>query len=146
MALELAELRSFLLLCEHRHFGRTAAALHLSQPALSKQIRRLEERLGGKLLIRRSGGIHLTLAGELLQQQARSLVADADSAEQITRLALLGKAGTLRVGFGVAVLARGLPGVILRGRIDNTRLALLAEAGTLRVGFGVAVWPEVCRR
>lgn len=116
MALELAELRSFLLLCEHRHFGRTAAALHLSQPALSKQMQRLEERLGGALLIRRSGGMHLTPAGELLQQQARSIIADVEAAERITRLALRGEAGVLRVGFGVAVLARGLPEVILRFR------------------------------
>lgn len=116
MALELAELRSFLLLCEHRHFGRTATALHISQPALSKQIQRLEERLGGALLIRRSGGMHLTPAGALLQQRARSLIADADAAEQITRLALHGDAGVLRVGFGVAVLARGLPEIILRFR------------------------------
>ncbi len=116
MAFELAQLRSFLLLCDHRHFGRTAAALHLSQPALSKQIQRLEEDLGGPLLIRRSGGMHLTAAGEQLQQQARSLVADAAAAERNTRLALLGKAGVLRVGFGVAVLARGLPEVILRFR------------------------------
>ena len=116
MALELAELRSFLLLCEHRHFGRTAAALHLSQPALSKQMQRLEERLGGALLIRRSGGMHLTPAGELLQQQARSLIANADAAERMTRLAVQGEAGVLRVGFGIAVLARGLPEVILRFR------------------------------
>ena len=60
--------------------------------------------------------MHLTPAGELLQQQARSIIADADTAERNTRLALLGEAGVLRVGFGVAVLARGLPGVILRFR------------------------------
>ncbi len=116
MALELGELRSFLTLCEVRHFGRAAAALHISQPALSKQMQRLEERLGGSLLLRRSGGMHLTPAGELLQQQARSLLAGADAAERITRLALHGEAGVLRVGFGVAVLARGLPEVILRFR------------------------------
>ena len=45
MALELAELRSFIALCEQRHFGRTAESLNISQPALSKQVRRLEERL-----------------------------------------------------------------------------------------------------
>jgi len=116
MALELAELRSFITLCELRHFGRAAAALHISQPALSKQMQRLEERLGGSLLLRRSRGMHLTPAGELLQQQARSLLADAEAAERITRLALHGEAGVLRVGFGVAVLARGLPEVILRFR------------------------------
>ena len=116
MALELGEMQSFIALCDQRHFGRAAKSLHISQPALSKQIRRLEERLGGALLIRRSGGLHLTPAGDLLLRQARSLVAGADVAERVTRLALRGEAGVLRVGFGVAVLARGLPEVILRFR------------------------------
>lgn len=106
------EVRSFIALCEKRLFGRAAEWLNISQPALSKQIRRLEDRLGRALLIRRSGGMHLTPAGDLLLQQARLLVADADAAERITRLALQGEAGMLRVGFGVAVLARGLPEVI----------------------------------
>ena len=81
-------MRSFIALCEQRHFGRTAESLNISQPALSKQVRRLEDRLGGALLLRRSGGLHLTPAGDLFLQQARSLVAGADAAAQITRLAL----------------------------------------------------------
>ncbi len=116
MALELSEMRSFIALCEERHFGRTAESLNISQPALSKQVRRLEDRLGGALLIRRSNGLHLTPAGDLFLQQARLLVADADATERLTRLALQGEAGMLRVGFGVAVLARGLPDVIMKFR------------------------------
>ena len=116
MALELLEMRSFIALCEERHFGRTAESLNISQPALSKQVRRLEDRLGGALLVRRSNGLHLTPAGDLFLQQARVLVAHADTTERITRLALQGEAGMLRVGFGVAVLARGLPDVIMRFR------------------------------
>lgn len=116
MALELAELRSFIAICDQRHFGRAAESLHISQPALSKQMQKLEDRLGGALLIRRSRGVHLTPAGAVLLQQARTLVAEADATERITRLALHGEAGMLRVGFGVAVLARGLPDVILRFR------------------------------
>ena len=116
MPLELSEMRSFITLCEQRHFGRAAESLNISQPALSKQIRRLEDRLGGALLIRRSSGLHLTPAGDLFLQQARVLVASADRTEQVTRLALQGEAGLLRVGFGVAVLARGLPDVIMRFR------------------------------
>lgn len=116
MALELDELRSFLVLAEQLHFRRTAQILHLSQPALSKQIRRLEERLGGPLLIRRTRGLHLTPAGQVLVEHARRIVMDAASAERVTRMALQGEAGILHVGFGVAVLARGLPSLILRFR------------------------------
>jgi len=69
MALELDDLQSFLVLSEQLHFRRAAEILHVSQPALSKQIRRLEERLGGQLLIRHSRGVHLTSAGQVLLQQ-----------------------------------------------------------------------------
>lgn len=116
MAFELSDLRSFLLLSEQLHFRRAAEILHLSQPALSKQIRRLEQELGGQLFIRRSRGMHLTPAGQVLQQRARQVIEDSESAERVTRLAMKGKAGTLRVGFGVATLARGLPNLIMRFR------------------------------
>jgi DNA-binding transcriptional LysR family regulator len=116
MALEFDALRSFLVLAEQLHFRRAAEILHVSQPALSKQIRRLEEQLGGPLLIRRSRGVHLTSAGQVLVQHARQVIEDSESAERITRLALKGEAGALRVGFGIAVLARGLPNLMLRFR------------------------------
>lgn len=116
MALELDDLRSFLVLSEQLHFRRAAEILHLSQPALSKQIRRLEDRLGGQLLIRRSNGVHLTSAGQVLVEHAQQVIEGSEVAERITRLALKGEAGTLRIGFGVAVLARGLPNLMLRFR------------------------------
>jgi len=116
MSLGLNDLRSFVALCEQLHFGRAAETLHISQPALSKQIRKMEGRLGGKLLSRRSGGLHLTPAGDVLLQHAHKLISDSQAAERVTRLALKGEAGTLRVGFGVAVLARGLPELMLRFR------------------------------
>jgi len=116
MGLEIDDLRSFLTLSEQLHFRRAAEMLHVSQPALSKQILRLEGRLGGPLLLRHARGVHLTPAGQVLAQQARQILEDAASAERVTRLALKGEAGTLRVGFGIAVLARGLPNLMLRFR------------------------------
>lgn len=116
MTFELTDLRSFLILSEQLHFRRAAEILHVSQPALSKQMRRLEDRLGGELLTRRSRGLHLTAAGQVLVQHARQILEDSEAAERVTRLALKGEAGTLRVGFGVAVLARGLPNLMLRFR------------------------------
>lgn len=116
MGIEFDTLRSFLVLSEQLHFRRAAEILHVSQPALSKQIRRMETQLGGPLLIRRSRGVHLTAAGQVLQQHARLVIEDSESAERVTRLALKGEAGALRIGFGVAVLARGLPNLMLRFR------------------------------
>lgn len=116
MALEIDDLRSFLTLSEQLHFRRAAELLHVSQPALSKQIHRLEDRLGGPLLIRRSRGVHLTSAGEVLVQHARQVIEESESAERITRLALKGQAGSLRIGFGSPVIARGLPDLLIRFR------------------------------
>ena len=71
MALELSELRSFVVLANHLHFGKAAEALHLSQPALTKQIQRLEDKVAGPLLIRGYRRVTLTPAGEILRDRAR---------------------------------------------------------------------------
>ena len=114
MAIELSELRSFVVLAEHLHFGQAAEALHVSQPALTKQIQRLEDKVTGPLLIRGYRRVSLTPAGEMLRDRARTLLRDAEIAEQMTRLAVNGKAGLLRIGFGIASLAAGLPEILAR--------------------------------
>jgi len=116
MDLDLEDLRSFLTLTDQLHFGRAADILHVSQPALSKRIRRMEERIGGPLLTRHSRGLTLTPAGQVLQQRAREILDRSETAERLTRLALRGEAGMLRVGFGIASLASGLPNLLLRFR------------------------------
>ena len=116
MALELSELRSFVVLANHLHFGQAAEALHVSQPALTKQIQRLEAKVAGPLLMRRYRRVTLTPAGEILRDRARSLLREAEIAEQMTRLAVNGKAGLLRIGFGIASLAAGLPDILTRFR------------------------------
>jgi DNA-binding transcriptional LysR family regulator len=114
MAIELSELRSFVVLADHLHFGQAAEALHVSQPALTKQIQRLEDKVTGPLLIRGYRRVSLTPAGEILRDRARTLLRDAEIAEQMTRLAVNGKAGLLRIGFGIASLAAGLPEILAR--------------------------------
>src|SRR5258708_27936068 len=102
MALELSELRSFVVLANRLHFGQAAEALHLSQPALTKQIQRLEAKVTGPLLIRGHRRVTLTPAGEILRDRARSLLREAEIAEQIARFASKRKAGVLRIGFRIA--------------------------------------------
>ncbi|HXO23759.1 MAG TPA: LysR family transcriptional regulator, partial [Streptosporangiaceae bacterium] len=58
--LDLRLVRYFTMVAEHRHFGRAAAALHLAQPSLSRQIQRLEQQLGARLLDRTPQGSQLT--------------------------------------------------------------------------------------
>ncbi len=116
MALELSELRSFLVLAEYLHFGEAAEALHLSQPALTKQIHKLESKVEGPLLVRGYRRVTLTPAGEILRDRARGLLREAEMAEEMARLAVQGRAGLLRIGFGIASLAAGLPDILTRFR------------------------------
>jgi DNA-binding transcriptional LysR family regulator len=114
--LETGELRSFVLLAEQGHFGRTAEMLGLSQPALSKRLRRLEEKVGAPLLRRGRGGARLTESGRVLLERSRGLLRDVDLALAVSRQAARGEAGVLRIGFGIASLAQLLPEAVRRFR------------------------------
>jgi DNA-binding transcriptional LysR family regulator len=116
MALELSELRAFLVLADHLHFSHAAEVLHVSQPALTKQMQRLEAKVSGRLLVRGYRKVALTPAGEILRDRARRLLREAEVAEQMARLAVNGKAGVLRIGFGIGSLAAGLPDMLMRFR------------------------------
>lgn len=85
--LDLRLVRYFVVVAEHLHFGRAAAALHLAQPSLSRQIRRLEEQLGARLLDRTPQGTRLTEAGEVFLPPARALLRSAARAAADTRAA-----------------------------------------------------------
>ena len=78
--LDLRLVRYFTVVAEHRHFGRAAAELRIAQPSLSRQIRRLEQQLGVRLLDRTPQGTRLTEAGEVLLPRARALLRSAAQA------------------------------------------------------------------
>jgi monoterpene epsilon-lactone hydrolase len=84
-AIELRHLRSFVAVAEELNFGRAAEQLYLSQPALSRQIRALEQLLGCQLLRRSTHRVELTLAGESLLDRARKVLSDVDEAVSITQ-------------------------------------------------------------
>jgi len=98
--MELREIRSFVILAEQLHFGRAARLLHLTQPALTKQIRRLEDELGGELLLRGRHGAQLTSLGRLFLEGAAELVRDSESLLSNTQRVARGEGGRLRIGFG----------------------------------------------
>src|SRR5689334_21044383 len=116
MDIELADLRALLTLSETLHFGRAADRLHVSQPALSKRIRRMEDRIGGPLLVRGYRDVWLTEAGRLLASRGRHVLDDASASVALTERAARGQAGLLRVGFGIASVFGLLPDVVLRFR------------------------------
>ncbi|MFF7727038.1 LysR family transcriptional regulator [Streptomyces sp. NPDC008001] len=83
--LDLRLVRYFTVVAEQRHFGRAADVLHVAQPSLSRQIRRLEEQLGARLLDRTPQGTRLTEAGEAFLRHARTLLRSAGQAVARTR-------------------------------------------------------------
>ena len=84
-AIELRHLRAFVAVADELNFGRAAARLYLSQPALSRQIRSLERLVGCDLLRRSTHRVELTLAGEALLDRAGSLLREVDEAVSAVR-------------------------------------------------------------
>jgi epsilon-lactone hydrolase len=82
--IELRHLRAFVAVAEELNFGRAAERLYVSQPALSRQIRALEQLIGCELLRRSTHKVELTLAGEALLDRSRKLLHDVDQAVSAT--------------------------------------------------------------
>jgi len=147
MDIDLDQMRAIVVLAEHLHFGHAAAALYISQPALTKQVHKIEESLGGPLFVRKPRQLTLTRSGEVLVEHARSLLRDAQLAIDVSKSAMRGEAGRLRIGFGVPSLATGLPDLIqrFRRRFSGVQISMremssptqveALENRTLDVGF-----------
>ncbi len=83
--MELDQLRSFVAVAEARSFTRAASLVHLSQPAISRQIARLETELGARLFERYGRRVECTADGKLLLPLARNILARADDASRMVR-------------------------------------------------------------
>jgi DNA-binding transcriptional LysR family regulator len=100
---ELRDLEYFSVIAEHGHLGRAADALRLSQPALSKSLRRLEQILDVKLVNRTPKGVELTAEGALLLLRVRELRLSLRSVSREIADVSEGRAGHLRIGVGLPV-------------------------------------------
>jgi DNA-binding transcriptional LysR family regulator len=108
--MELRRLRYFVAVAEELHFRRAADRLHLAQPALSQQVRKLEVEIGVDLFHRSRRGVVLTPAGSVFLDEARRLLRHADEAARTARNARTGTAGRIRLGH----LADAVPATLLR--------------------------------
>jgi len=105
--MELRQLRSFIAVAEDGVISRAAQRLHLTQSALSRQIKALEEDLGVTLLERSAHSVKLTQEGEVLLKEGRGVLERADAA--VTKVRAAGKAVLLRVGYAPTLTAGILP-------------------------------------
>jgi DNA-binding transcriptional LysR family regulator len=125
--MEIYQLRAFVTAAKLGHVTRTAEALHLTQPAITAQIKALEEELGVALFDRRPGRISLTRAGEALLPEAENVLTAAghllgkarDLQGEVTGSLTLGTVAdpdTLRLGSLLGALVRSLPLLEIRTR------------------------------
>ncbi len=110
--LTLKQLRYFEALAQHGHFGRAAEASAISQPALSMQIRELEDALGTALFERGARHVRLTSFGEEFAQRARDILRAVDDLGELARASRERWAGRLRLGVIPTIAPYLLPRII----------------------------------
>ncbi|HEY8183686.1 MAG TPA: LysR substrate-binding domain-containing protein [Thermoanaerobaculia bacterium] len=130
-------LKTFVTVAELRHFGRAANACNLSQPAVSHQIAQLEAEVGAKLLNRAPRRVSLTVAGEVMLEEARRVLAAVDRARERMHEVTSGAVGRIRLG------ATATPGLYLLPAI----LSEYREAHpTFELQFQIASADEIADR
>ena len=107
--IEMRHLRYFHALAEELHFGKAAARLFISQPALSKQIKILESTIGVALLYRSNKSVSLTRAGQYLKEKSGSLITQLDHAVSQIHSIDKGLEGMLKIGFLGSAMQNVLP-------------------------------------
>lgn len=112
--MELRHLRYFCVLAEQLHFTKAALLLNVAQPALSHQIKQLEEELGTQLVERSNRRVRLTPAGEVFRERAGRILEQIDQATRETARVGQGEEGSLIVGVVSTAVCSVLP-EILRG-------------------------------
>ena len=122
--IDLRRLRYFVAVAESLHFGRAAARLHMSQPPLSRQIQQLEREIGVLLLRRSKRRVELTDAGAYLLDQARAMLAEAETLPVRTRRVESGETGRLALGFISTVDYSVLPGLLSAYRAAHPGVTL----------------------
>ena len=121
-------LRAFVTVARERSFTQAAAALHLSQSAISQQVAALEQDVGATLLVRSGRRVSLTREGAALLERAEALLADMESARRAIAAAQGRVAGDLRIAASLTIAGYVLPRPLTAFRRDHPDVRL-----TLRV-------------
>jgi DNA-binding transcriptional LysR family regulator len=124
--MELRHLRYFVAAAEAENVSRAALKLHVSQPALSRQIRDLEEELRLPLFKRSAKSVRLTEAGRAFLDEARAVLKRVEEAIDATRTIAAGRRGELHVGYAPSPTARILPPTLraFQARMPDVRVRL----------------------
>lgn len=124
--MELRHLRYFIAVAEEENVSRAALKLHVSQPALSRQIRDLEDELGFLLLERSAKSVRLTDAGRAFLPEARAVFQRVEDGVNAARSVASGGRGELHVGYAPSLTSRILPQALraFQSELPRVRVAL----------------------
>ncbi|MBS1792317.1 MAG: LysR family transcriptional regulator [Acidobacteria bacterium] len=110
--MNLQQIRYFLELADELHFWKTSEKVFITQSALSRQIKSLEDELGFRLFERDKRNVRLTAAGEFLKSEFAKILADFESAARHARQLAAGETGTLRIGHPASITFSVLPRIL----------------------------------
>jgi len=129
--MNLAQLKTFVAVAELRHFARAAGLCNVSQPAVSHQIAQLEEAVGAKLLNRTARRVSLTVAGEVMLEEARRILAAVDRARERMLEVTSGAVGRIRLGASATPGLYILPPLLVQYRRLHPNFDLRFEIGSV---------------
>jgi DNA-binding transcriptional LysR family regulator len=124
---DLRQLRAFLAVAEHLHFGRAAQALFTSQSAVSRLVASLEDAVGTSLLERSTRRVRLTEAGKAFAAECRLAFGHLDLASHAARRAAEGREGRLRVGYMDFAINGSLPEILRAFREESPGVSVSLE-------------------
>lgn len=119
--MELRHLRYFVAVAEELNFRRAAEVVHIAQPALSQQIKQLEEEMGVTLFVRNHHKVQLTEAGQAFYVRAQTILQESQRAVQDARAVEHGEAGRLTIGFVSSAAINVLPRLLTQIREELPR-------------------------
>ncbi len=112
--IDLKQMKAFVAVAEHLHFKRAADVLFITQPALSRLIKALEEELGAELFLRTTRQVALTEAGRLFLQECNQVFRHIDRGIDLARSAAAGDIGHLTVAYNDFAINGALPAILER--------------------------------
>jgi DNA-binding transcriptional LysR family regulator len=124
-AMELRHLRYFAAVGETQNVSLAARKLHLSQPALSRQVHDLEEELGFSLLVRNAKSVRLTDAGRVFLKETAAILERVEQGVRAARAVAVGATGELHVGYAPSLTVEILPRALRRFRKEFPRCNVL---------------------
>jgi DNA-binding transcriptional LysR family regulator len=124
--MELRQIRYFVAAAEQLHFSRAAAQMHVVQPAISQQIKRLEAELGTQLFERTGSEVRLTEAGRQMLPECRRLLSQAEETTRVAKTAGAGLRGRIKFGFVDNSICALLPPLIrmFRSQFPDVEMSL----------------------